>query len=235
MQVVRPQLLAALEERLDLLKRAHGLAQRLRHWPGTEQVADADHLLPEIAALERLKADVFDRWQTTEDLEKLAVEHYPLSQSQLQQIAATHRPPRMRTQGKKSNSSRSRRLPVSDLRRGRIVRVEVPDPQNRNPKCRPAIILTPTAEIRPGGDLVLVAITGSVNAAPADVQVALPWHRQGRTATRLNKPSVAVCTWVFTRPASSIRGYGGVVPDRQMLQILDKIKALEPPSQKPPP
>ncbi len=124
---------------------------------------------------------------------------------------------------------------MSDLRRGRIVRVEVPDPQNRNPKCRPAIILTPTAEIRPGGDLVLVAITGSVNAAPADVQVALPWHRQGRTATRLNKPSVAVCTWVFTRPASSIRGYGGVVPDRQMLQILDKIKALEPPSQKPPP
>ncbi len=89
---------------------------------------------------------------------------------------------------------------MSDLRRGRIVRVEVLDPQNRNPKIRPAIILTPTEEIRPDGDLVLVAITGSVNAAPADVEVTLPWHRQGRTTTRLNKPSVAVCTWVSPAP-----------------------------------
>ncbi len=93
MQAVRPQLLAALEHRLDLLKRAHGLTQRLRHWPGTEQVADPDPLLPEIADLGRLKADVFDRWQTADELEKLAVEHYPLSASQLQQIAATHAPP----------------------------------------------------------------------------------------------------------------------------------------------
>jgi len=93
MHAVRPRLLAALEHRLDLLKRAHGLAQRVRHWPGTEQVADPDYLLPDIANLERLKADVFDRWQTAEDLERLAVEHYPLSQSQLQRIAATHAPP----------------------------------------------------------------------------------------------------------------------------------------------
>jgi mRNA-degrading endonuclease toxin of MazEF toxin-antitoxin module len=121
---------------------------------------------------------------------------------------------------------------VSDLRRGRIVRVEVADPQARNSKCRPAVILTPTADIRPDGDLVLVAVTGSVDAASADVQVALPWHRQGQTSTRLNKPSVAVCTWVFTSPVSNIRSYGGIVPDRQMLQILDKIKALSPP---PPP
>ena len=118
---------------------------------------------------------------------------------------------------------------MSDLRRGRIVRVEVLDPQNRNPKIRPAIILTPTEEIRPDGDLVLVAITGSVNAAPADVEVTLPWHRQGRTTTRLNKPSVAVCTWVFTSPVSSIRALGGIVPARPLLQILEKIKALTPP------
>lgn len=80
------------------------------------------------------------------------------------------------------------------LCRGRIVRVEVLDPQGQNPKCRPAVILTPTAEIRPDGSVALVAITSSVNAAPAEVQVALPWHRQGRVGTKLNKPSVAVCT-----------------------------------------
>ena len=73
---------------------------------------------------------------------------------------------------------------MSNLCRGRIVRVEVLDPQNRNPKCRPAVIVTPTEEIRADGDVVLVAITGSVNAAPAETQVALPWHAQGQTGTR---------------------------------------------------
>lgn len=114
---------------------------------------------------------------------------------------------------------------MSNLCRGRIVRVEVLDPQNRNPKYRPAVILSPTEEIRPDGEVVLVAITGSVNAAPAEIQVALPWHAQGQTATRLTKPSVAVCTWVFTSPVTKIQSSGGIVPDRQMLQILHKINA----------
>ncbi len=117
---------------------------------------------------------------------------------------------------------------MPDLCRGRIVRVEVLDPQNRNPKIRPAVIVTPTDEIRPDGDIVLVAITGSVNAAPAEMQVALPWHAQGQVGTRLTKPSVAVCSWVFTSPVSKIQKYGGIVPDRQMLQILDKLNALPP-------
>lgn len=119
---------------------------------------------------------------------------------------------------------------MPNLCRGRIVRVEVLDPQNRNPKCRPAIIITPTEEIRADGDVDLVAITGSTNAAPAEMQVALPWHSQGQAGTRLTKPSVAVCSWVFTSPVSKIQSYEGVVPDRQMLQILDKLNALPPPS-----
>lgn len=93
-QEVRPRLLAAFENRLDLLKRTHALARRLRQSHGEGAVPDPDVLLPEIAGMERLKADVFDRWQTAEDLERLAVEYYPLSQSQLERIAATHAPPR---------------------------------------------------------------------------------------------------------------------------------------------
>jgi mRNA-degrading endonuclease toxin of MazEF toxin-antitoxin module len=118
---------------------------------------------------------------------------------------------------------------VPDLRQGRIVRVEVLDPQDRNPKCRPAVIITPTEEIRPDGDVVLVAITGSIHAAPPEMQVALPWQKQGHTGTRLTKPSVAVCSWLFVRPVSSIRSYGGIVPDRQLLEILEKIRSVAPP------
>jgi hypothetical protein len=92
-QEVRPRLLAAFENRLDLLKRTHTLARRLRQSHGAGAVPEPDVLLPEIAGMERLKIDVFDRWQTAENLENLTVEHYPLSQAQLERVALTHAPP----------------------------------------------------------------------------------------------------------------------------------------------
>ncbi len=55
--------------------------------------------MPEIKGMERLKGSVFDRWQTAEDLEKLAAEHYPLSRARLEQIASTHAPPHEWYQG----------------------------------------------------------------------------------------------------------------------------------------
>ncbi len=91
-QTARPALLAALEKRLDRLRRTHAFAGRLRR-ARAEALPDPDVLLPEIAALERLKSRVFDRWQTEVDLERLAIEDYPLSQVQLRQVAATHGPP----------------------------------------------------------------------------------------------------------------------------------------------
>jgi hypothetical protein len=92
MQAARPRLLSAFEKRLAQLKDTHVLAAWLRKL-GSADVPDPDILLPEIAGLERLKANVFDRWQSADDLERLAVEHYPLSQTQLEQIAAMHPPP----------------------------------------------------------------------------------------------------------------------------------------------
>jgi hypothetical protein len=92
-QAIRQNILEVFARWLDGLKRTHLLATRLRQSHGGETITDPDVLLPEIAALERLRANVLDRWQTPENLERLAVEHYPLSQSQLKQIAATHAPP----------------------------------------------------------------------------------------------------------------------------------------------
>lgn len=92
MQAARPRLLRAFEKRLNLLKQTHALAMRLSMINGTD-MPDSNVLVPEIEEMERLKARVFERWQSADDLEKLAVEHYPLSQSRLEQIAATHVPP----------------------------------------------------------------------------------------------------------------------------------------------
>jgi hypothetical protein len=91
MQAARPGLLSDFATWLDLLKRTHALLTGLHKRGRTD--LDPDFLLAEIAAMEHLQAHVFDCWQSADDLERLVVEHYPLSQSRLKQIAATHTPP----------------------------------------------------------------------------------------------------------------------------------------------
>jgi hypothetical protein len=88
----RPRLLNALEKRLGALKQAHVLAKWLRELGRTDG-PDPDGLLPEIAGMERLKASVFDRWQTPEDLEDLAARDYPLTTADLDGIGPQRRPP----------------------------------------------------------------------------------------------------------------------------------------------
>jgi hypothetical protein len=97
-QAFRPRLLKAFEERLALLKQAYDRAAWLSQL-GREDVSKPDVLLQEITAMAALKANVFDRWQSAEDLERLAVEYFPLSQARLETIAAAHSPPPERYAG----------------------------------------------------------------------------------------------------------------------------------------
>jgi hypothetical protein len=92
MQAARPRLLSAFEKRLGLLIQTHLLATWLRKL-GTADVPDPDVLLSEIAGMERLKANVFDRWQTADNLEDLAARDYPLKTAELDQIGPSRRPP----------------------------------------------------------------------------------------------------------------------------------------------
>lgn len=114
---------------------------------------------------------------------------------------------------------------MSTPSRGRIVWAEFPDPQGRNPKCRPAVIISSDDEIQTGADVWVVAITTRVDQAP-DVEVALPWHAQGHPRTGLNERCVAVCSWRVRIPVTSIQGYAGVVPGKQLLQILGLVGPL---------
>jgi hypothetical protein len=91
-QAIRPRLLGAFEKRLRLLRETHALAAGLSTL-GRTDVPSPEILAPEIAGMERLKAGVFDRWQTAEDLEELAARDYPLSTADLERIAAAHAPP----------------------------------------------------------------------------------------------------------------------------------------------
>ena len=114
----------------------------------------------------------------------------------------------------------------ADLRQGRIVWVELLDPQGRNPKARPAVILTPTPEIREDGQIVVAAITTQLENAPAGVSVELPWHADVHPRTKLNRRNAVVCTWLVTVPVSAIRNFGGIVPFAQMARILEIVRGL---------
>jgi mRNA-degrading endonuclease toxin of MazEF toxin-antitoxin module len=119
---------------------------------------------------------------------------------------------------------------MSQLCRGRIVWVELLDPQGRNPKCRPAVIVTPDADIRSDGDVWVVAISTQLTEAPAEVQVELPWDVRGHPRTGLKERCAAVCSWMKKVNVSSIKASAGIVPGRQLLDILTRIKLPEPPS-----
>ena len=91
-QSARPQLFAAFEKRLRLLKDAHAVASWLLQ-RGAADLPDPDVLLPEIAAMERLKSRVFDRWESADDLEDLAARDFPLSTADLDRIGPRLPPP----------------------------------------------------------------------------------------------------------------------------------------------
>jgi hypothetical protein len=92
MHSAREPVLRHFHWRLDLLNRTVKLARWLEEI-GAKDVAGADGLLPEIAELESLEERVFDHWRTAENLEALAVREFPLSNEELDQAAAHHRPP----------------------------------------------------------------------------------------------------------------------------------------------
>ena len=110
--------------------------------------------------------------------------------------------------------------------RGRIVLAEVSDPQRRNPKCRPLVIISATENIKPGEPILTVAVTGTFNRPLDSDCVELPWHRDGRVQTELRMPCVAKCSWQQTIQQANIKAYKGLVPAKAMLAILKTTEAL---------
>lgn len=115
------------------------------------------------------------------------------------------------------------------LQQGRIVWAELLDPQGRNPKRRPAVVLTPTAEIRSDGEVVVAALSSQIDQAPPQVSVPVPWHRDGHPRTKLNRRNVVVCSWLVTLPVASIQpdDIGGIVPFAEMARVLEIVRSLQ--------
>ena len=75
----------------------------------------------------------------------------------------------------------------SPYSQGRIVWATVPDPRGSNPKSRPVVILTATADIDPTGEVQAAAITTMIGQAPFSETVELPSAAAGHPQTKLKK------------------------------------------------
>jgi mRNA-degrading endonuclease toxin of MazEF toxin-antitoxin module len=114
------------------------------------------------------------------------------------------------------------------LIQGRIVWAEVLDPQGRNAKERPLVVLTDHPKtLSDDHELLTVAITSQSSQADSEHCTALPWSRNPGCITKLNSPSVAVCSWTCVVKKGAIQKIGGLVPPHVMQQILAKIKAIK--------
>jgi mRNA-degrading endonuclease toxin of MazEF toxin-antitoxin module len=120
---------------------------------------------------------------------------------------------------------------VSPLQQGRIIWATICDPNGKNPKERPAVIVTATAELRADGPIVVVAITSRLKDPLSPDHVELPWQRGGHPRTGLKKRCAALCAWLIVIRPSDITEYAGVVPESKMRAILERIPRI--PSQPP--
>jgi hypothetical protein len=89
---MRGRLEQQLRKHADVVRRGARLVRAAnqvgeRALPGSERLDEA------LKELERLQTGVFDRWQTLDDLEELAVAWFPLPAAKLEQVGPKYAPP----------------------------------------------------------------------------------------------------------------------------------------------
>ena len=112
---------------------------------------------------------------------------------------------------------------MSTLQQGHIVWALMCDLNGRNSKQRPAVVITATDEIQDDGEVVVVAITSTLEDPLPDGYVLLPWHQQRHPRTGLNKRCAACCKWLVPIKVSDVEQIVGRVPDQEMKTILEQI------------
>ena len=118
---------------------------------------------------------------------------------------------------------------MTPLGRGRVVRVNVLDPQGRNRKRRPAVVLSTSAEIEGTGEVIVVCVSRQHDQAPPEVQVELPYDQRGTCRSGLRDPSWAVATWVTSVKVGEVEEILGGISAAKTNAILEIIARLHTP------
>jgi hypothetical protein len=106
---------------------------------------------------------------------------------------------------------------------GRIVWAEISDSRG-NRKLRPAVIVTPTKDLKTGGTIDILAVTTQVPDPPQNEFVVLPWHPQGHVRTKLRRKCAVVTTWKATISVNDIHDTAGVLPTATIGRIVEMIR-----------
>jgi mRNA-degrading endonuclease toxin of MazEF toxin-antitoxin module len=111
---------------------------------------------------------------------------------------------------------------------GSVVWAELADAHG-NRKVRPAVVVTPTADIVAERPLRVVAVTTRLSTPLPDDHVLLPWDPQGRARSGLRRRCAAVASWQAEIPVGDVRQVVGHLPPAVIGELLAKIAASLPP------
>jgi mRNA-degrading endonuclease toxin of MazEF toxin-antitoxin module len=110
---------------------------------------------------------------------------------------------------------------------GHIVIVsDVLDPQGRNSKDRPCVVVGVSSADDAETLYRVVGITTSLPAELTPDHVPIPWQRPRHPETGLNERNAALCSWVVRVDESRIIRRIGDTPPRRLLEIAEALKRL---------
>ena len=101
------------------------------------------------------------------------------------------------------------------------------DPQGRNSKDRPVVIVTPQEEIDLDSTLDVVAITTLIPDPLPDDHVLLPWQTPRHPRTGLNKKCAAVGKWLMVIDSIRVIRRLGFIPGEQRKELMAVLERLK--------
>lgn len=106
------------------------------------------------------------------------------------------------------------------IERGTIFFATYADPQGRNPKHRPTLVVSVDGEC-----IHCVAISHTIHDPPTDNEILLPYAERGPCRTGLTKKSAAICNWPVLVQAGDVTEVSGILPPRYMKAVVERIAA----------
>lgn len=109
---------------------------------------------------------------------------------------------------------------MPSVQQGSVIRAWVTDPRDNNPKPRPLVVVSKTAEIESTGAFFAVAITGEFGEPLLDGEILLPWDQRGRCKSGLTKECVANCNWMRQLVLSDVIEIKGHLRGAELDQVV---------------
>jgi mRNA-degrading endonuclease toxin of MazEF toxin-antitoxin module len=117
--------------------------------------------------------------------------------------------------------------PSRPLQLGSVLWAELED-SNGYRKVRPVVVVSPTADIKAGKPMRVVAITTRLPEPLPDDHVLLPWDRQGKARSGLRRRCAAVASWQAEVPVHAAQQVVGILPPEAIRELLAKLASVLP-------